>query len=46
MYHPDLSKDTSDLYQQIQAAYKVLINPEARKKYDLSLGIQNSIWEK
>lgn len=24
----------------------MLINPESRKKYDLSLGIQNSLWEK
>lgn len=46
MYHPDVSSNTEDFYQDIQSAYKVLINPDTRKKYDLSLGIQFSSWEK
>lgn len=46
IYHPDIAKDTQQIYHQVQSAYKVLINPDTRKKYDLSLGIQNSLWEK
>lgn len=46
IYHPDVAKDTQQVYHQIQSAYKVLSSPDSRKKYDLSLGIQNSLWEK
>lgn len=46
MLHPDQAQDTSDAYHEIQKAYKTLINPELRKKYDLSLGIRNSEWER
>lgn len=46
IYHPDVAKDTQQIYHQIQSAYRVLISPESRKKYDLSLGIQTSLWEK
>jgi curved DNA-binding protein CbpA len=46
MYHPDVSSDTQNIYQDVQSAYKTLISPNTRKKYDLSLGIQTSLWEK
>jgi len=44
MYHPDLCAKAEDRYQEIQRAYKVLINVQSRKVYDLSLGIQHSPW--
>jgi curved DNA-binding protein CbpA len=46
MYHPDISPKAEDRYYDIQRAYKVLMNPQSRKLYDLSLGIQHSPWEK
>ncbi len=46
MYHPDICPKAEDRYYDIQRAYKVLINPRSRKLYDLSLGIQYSLWEK
>jgi curved DNA-binding protein CbpA len=46
VYHPDVSPNTLEIYQNIQLAYKILATPDTRKKYDLSLGIQNSPWEK
>lgn len=40
-YHPDVSQyDTTDLFQQINAAYEVLSNPELRKEYDHLLSQQ------
>lgn len=45
-YHPDVSPQSHEQYQRIQTAYKVLISPDQRKKYDLSLGISHSLWEK
>ena len=46
IYHPDISKAHSHLYSDLQEAYKALSNVESRKKYDLSLGIKHSNWEK
>jgi DnaJ-class molecular chaperone len=45
-FHPDLCAKAEDRYQDIQRAYKVLIKPQSRKAYDLSLGIHHSPWEK
>lgn len=33
-YHPDLSKESSDIFLEIQEAYETLSDPEKRKAYD------------
>ena len=45
-YHPDVSPETAERYYKIQEAYQVLSNPGRRKKYDLGLGIRDSLWER
>ncbi len=43
--HPDQSSSAfTDEYHRVQQAYKILVNPDQRKKYDLSLGIRSSPW--
>jgi DnaJ-class molecular chaperone len=41
-----LRADSQDHYRLIQQAYKVLITPQQRKAYDLSLGIRQSLCER
>lgn len=38
IYHPDKCDGDDDMFRKINLAYKVLSNPENRKKYDESLG--------
>lgn len=45
-YHPDVNPtpEAQEKYQTISQAYDVLMNPEARKQYDLTLGITDPSW--
>ncbi|NPA54308.1 MAG: DnaJ domain-containing protein, partial [Aquificae bacterium] len=36
-YHPDINKSSEEFFKKITVAYETLIDPEKRKKYDLSL---------
>ena len=45
LYHPDKKGTGSEEYHEIQEAYRVLKQPSSRKQYDLTLGIQHSLWE-
>jgi len=36
-YHPDLSPEYSEYFKQITHAYDILIDPEKRQRYDISL---------
>ncbi len=38
-YHPDINPEYSQLFKQITQAYDTLIDPEKRKRYDMSLQV-------
>ncbi|WP_457627674.1 DnaJ domain-containing protein [Persephonella sp.] len=37
-YHPDINPEYSEYFKQITHAYDILIDPEKRRRYDISLG--------